>query len=311
MKIFAGSASLDLAEKVSQHCGKRLGKIEKKIFADGEMRVTYGENIRGKDVYLIQSCYSPSDNLIELCLMVQAAKLSSARKIVAIPVYYPMARQDRKDRPRVSVGCKLVSDFLQSAGATRVVSIDLHADQTSTLFDVPFDQLFASYVQIPYIKKLNLDNLVFASPDVGAVKKSAHMSGILKTEMVICHKHRNSDGIIDDMILVGDVRNKNVVIVDDIADTCGTIIECANLLKNKGARSVRACVTHGVLSGDAKQRIQDSIIEELIITDTIPLRLKDHEDYNKISVLSISELLADAIHKIHKNKSVSKLFKYE
>jgi ribose-phosphate pyrophosphokinase len=284
--------------------------METKVFADGELRVTFGENIRGKDVFLIQSCYAPSDNFMELCLMVQSAKLASARKIVAVLPYYLMSRQDRKDRPRVSVGAKLVADFLTASGATRIVSIDLHSDQTGTLFNIPFDQLFASYVQVPYIKNLNLDNLTVVAPDVGAAKKGVHMAGILKTEMVICHKHRNRDGIIDQMIVIGDVKDRDVILVDDIIDSGGTLIDCANLLKEKGAKSIRACIIHGVLSGESKQKIQDSVIEELIITDTIPLRLKENENFDKISVISISELLANSIMRIYEDKSVSELFRY-
>lgn len=311
MKIFAGSASLDFGKKVADHLGKKLGKIETRVFSDGEMRITFGENIRGRDVYLIQSCYAPYENFMELCLMIQAAKLASARKIIAIPIFYPMARQDRKDRPRVSVGAKLVANFLEVAGATRVISFDLHSDQTGSLFNIPFDQLFSSYVFVPYIKNLNLEkNLVFCSPDVGAVKKSAHLSGILKTEMVICHKHRNAEGVIDEMILIGDVKDKDVIIVDDIVDSGGTLIECANLLIEKGAKSVRACIIHPVLSGKAKENIQNSVIKEVIVTDTIPLRAKEGEVFDKFTVVSVTEILANAIKKNHNNKSISSLFKY-
>jgi len=310
MKIFACQSALELGHKVAKHCHTRLGRMETKRFSDGEMRITYGENIRGKDVYIISSCYSPSDNFMELCLAVQAAKLASARRIIAVLTYYPMGRQDRKDRPRVSVGAKLVADFLEAAGATRVVAIELHADQTSGFFNIPFDQLFASYVQVPYIENSKIKNLVFCSPDVGAAKKSAHLSGILKTEFVICHKHRNKDGEIDDMILVGDVTDKNVIIVDDIIDSGGTLIECAELLMKKGAKSVKALVVHPVLSNSAKQKIEDSVIDELIVTDTIPLRLKENEKYKKITVITIANLLGDAIIRNQKNMSVSKLFKY-
>lgn len=310
MKIFAGTASKELGEKVAQCFGKPLSIINFKRFADGEFRVDFDENIRGCDVFLIQSCYAPSDNYFELFQMIDAAKKASARKIIAVIPYFGYARQDRKDRPRVGITSQLVATFLEAAGATRVVAFDLHADQIQGFFRIPMDQLFTSYVYVPYLRQLGLKNLLMASPDVGAAKKAAHLAGILKTEMVICHKHRNADGVIDKMILIGDVEGKDVVIIDDIVDSGGTLIECANLIMKNGANSVRAGIIHPVLSGKAKQKIQDSVISELIVTDTIPLRLKDGEVYDKIKVLSVSELLSDAIIRINNDESVSELFKY-
>jgi ribose-phosphate pyrophosphokinase len=310
IKIFAGTASLELGQKVAGACNIPLGKMETKRFRDGEIRVTFGENIRGCDVYLIQSCYAPADNYFELFLMIQAAKLASARKIVAMPVYFPMARQDRKDRPRVSVGSKLIANFIETAGATRVVSIDFHADQIGVFFNIPCDQLFSSYVFVPYIKSLNLPNLTFAAPDVGAAKKVAHIAGILKADMVMCHKHRNLDGEIDQMILIGDVKDKNVIIHDDIIDSGGTLLECADLLIKNGAASVRAAIIHPVLSGNAKQKMQNSNLVEVIVTDTIPLRLKEGESFSKFSVLSVSNIISEAIQRIHYDSSISEMFKY-
>ena len=236
--------------------------------------------------------------------MIQTCKLSSATKIIPILTYFGFGRQDRKDKPRVGITSKLIADFLETAGATRVVSIDLHCDQLVSFFNIPVDQLYASYVFVPYIKSLKLDNLIVASPDTGGTKKAKYLSGHLNTEMVICYKHRVEANKIDEMLLIGDVKGKNVIIVDDLADTCNTICKAADLMMEKGALSVRAVITHPVMSGDAYNNIETSKITELVVTDTIPLK----QNCDKIKILSVDKLLSIAIENIVDNRSLSKLF---
>jgi ribose-phosphate pyrophosphokinase len=304
VKIFAGSGTNDLAKEVAKKLKVSLGQYELIRFADGEMLATFKENIRGRDVFLIQSTNPPIDNYWELFQMIDAAKKASAKEIVAVIPYFGYARQDRKDQPRVGITSKLVANFLEVAGATRVISVDLHADQIMGFFDIKVDQLYASYVFVPYIKALNLKGLVIASPDTGGTKKAKYMAQHLGCEMVICYKHRSKANTIDEMILIGDVKNKNVILIDDIIDTGGTLCKAAQLMKDKGALSVRAVATHPVMSGDAYENIEKCAISELIVTDTIALK----KSSKKITVISVSDLLSRAIRNMVNNKSISKLF---
>jgi len=304
IKIFSGSGTTSLAKEVAKNLKIGLGQYELIKFSDGEMLPTFKENIRGRDVYIIQSTNPPIDNYWELFQMIDAAKKSSANEIVAVIPYFGYGRQDRKDQPRVGISAKLVANFLQIAGATRVISIDLHADQIVGFFDIKVDQLYASYVFVPYLENLKLKNLIIASPDTGGTKKAKYLASHLNCEMVICYKHRSKANTVDEMILIGDVKGKNVVLVDDIIDTGGTLCRAAQLMMDKGAISVRAAITHPVMSGDAYKNISNCALTELIVTDTIPL--KDSND--KITVLSVSSLLSRAIRNNFNNKSISKLF---
>jgi len=304
VKIFSGSASTGLASDVAKNLKMGLGQYELQRFSDGEMLPIFKENIRGRIVFIVQSGYSPFENYWELFQMIDAAKKASAARIIAVIPYYGYGRQDRKDQPRVGISAKLIANFLETAGATRVVSIDLHADQIQGFFDIPVDQLQASYVFVPYIKSLGIENLVVASPDTGGTKKAKYLSRHLDTDMVICYKHRAEANKIDEMILIGDVKGRNVIIVDDIIDTGGSICRASDLMMEKGAKSVRAVITHPVLSGKAYENIQKSSLTELIVTDTIPIK----DGCDKIKVLSVSTLLSRAIRNIVNNKSLSKLF---
>ena len=304
VKIFSGTSNPELANKVAKNLSIKLGEVEIKKFADGETLPIFKENLRGRTVFIIQSCYGTSNNYFELFQMIHTAKLASAAKIIPIVVYFGYGRQDRKDQPRVGITSKMIANFIESAGATRIVAIDMHADQISGFFNIPVDQLYASYIFTPYIKELNIDNLIIASPDTGGTKKAKYLSGHLGTEMVICYKHRVEANKIDEMILIGDVAGKNVIIVDDLADTCNTICRAANLMMDKGAISVRAVVTHAVLSGNALKNIEESKLHSLIVTDTIPLKQKS----DKIEVLSVDKLLSVAIENIVNNNSLSQLF---
>ena len=303
VRVFSGTSNIELSEKVAKILKIDLGQIEFIKFSDGETLPVFKENLRGRTVFLIQSCNS-IDNYFQLFQMIQTCKLSSATKIIPILTYFGFGRQDRKDKPRVGITSKLIADFLETAGATRVVSIDLHCDQLVSFFNIPVDQLYASYVFVPYIKSLKLDNLIVASPDTGGTKKAKYLSGHLNTEMVICYKHRVEANKIDEMLLIGDVKGKNVIIVDDLADTCNTICKAADLMMEKGALSVRAVITHPVMSGDAYNNIETSKITELVVTDTIPLK----QNCDKIKILSVDKLLSIAIENIVDNRSLSKLF---
>jgi len=304
VKIFSGGSNIDLASKVARNLKMGLGQIEYKKFSDGETLPILKENVRGRTVFIIQSTHSPIDNYWELFQTIDAAKKASASKIIAVLPYYGYARQDRKDQPRVGISAKLVANFLETAGATRVVSIDLHSDQIQGFFDVPFDQLQSFYVSVPYIKELAIPNLVVAAPDTGGTKRAKHMSEFLGTEMVICYKYRSEANKIDEMILIGDVKDKNVLIVDDIVDTAGTLCCASDLMIKKGSISVRAFATHPVMSGAAYENIEKSSLSELIVTNTIPLKNQN----KKITVLSVDALLSRAIRNIVDNKSLSKLF---
>jgi len=304
VKIFSGSSSLELATKVAEKLNMKLGQLEVQRFSDGEFQPIFKENIRGRIVVIIQSTPSPFDNYWELFQLIQAAKLSSASKIIVINPYMGYSRQDRKDKPRVSIGAKLIADFIQTAGATRFVTIDLHQDSIGAFFNLPVDQLYSSYIFAPYIKSLNLSNLVIAAPDTGAVKKAKYLSEHLNTDMVICYKHRPMANKVDEMILIGDVTGKNIIILDDLIDTATTICRSADLMMEKGAKSVRAFITHPVMSGKAYENIEKSKLLELIVSDTISLKQKS----DKIKVLSVCDLLSTAIKNIIDNKSLSKLF---
>jgi ribose-phosphate pyrophosphokinase len=274
-------------------------------FSDGEICPIFLESVRGDYVFLVQSTHSPTDNLMELLLMIDAARRASAYKVIAVIPYYGYARQDRKDKPRVAIGSKLVANMLVAAGADRVITMDLHAPQIQGYFDIPVDHLDSSAVFIPYIQSLKLENLTFAAPDVGAANRIREIASYFEAEMVICDKHRKRANEIASMMVIGDVENKDIVLIDDICDTGGTLVKSAALLKEKGARSVRAMITHPVLSGNAYENIANSVLEELVVCDTIPV---DKSLAKKIKVLTVSELFAVAIRNAYENKSITSLF---
>jgi ribose-phosphate pyrophosphokinase len=304
VKIFSGTNSQYLAEKIAGIYGPGLGKISIQKFSDGEIQPIFLESIRGDYVFLVQSTFSPSDNLMELLLMIDAARRASAYKIIAVMPYFGYARQDRKDKPRVAIGSKLVANLLTAAGADRVITMDLHAPQIQGYFDIPVDHLDSSAVFIPYIQNLQLENLTFAAPDVGSANRIREMASYFNVEMVICDKHRKRANEISSMVVIGDVTGREVVLIDDICDTAGTLTKAAKLLKEKGAKSVRALCTHPVLSGNAYANIENSVLEELVVCDTIPLRGQS----SKIKVLSVSELFSAAIRNAYENKSITSLF---
>jgi ribose-phosphate pyrophosphokinase len=303
-KLFSGTGSQYLAEAIAKKFGEPLGKVNIQRFSDGEIGVEFQESIRGQFVFLIQSTFSPTDNLMELLLMIDAAKRASAYKVTVVIPYYGYARQDRKDRPRVAIGSKLVANMLTAAGADRVVTMDLHAPQIQGYFDIPVDHLDSSAIFIPYIEDLNLTNLTFAAPDVGSANRIREVASYFECDMVICDKHRKRANEIASMVLIGDVKDRDVVLIDDICDTGGTLAKSAGLMKDKGARSVRAFCTHPVLSGKAYENIQNSVLEELVVCDTIPVKpLCD-----KIRVVSTAELFAIAIRNALENRSINSLF---
>lgn len=304
-KIFAGTGSQNLAEQICKSYGCQLGKINIQKFSDGEIQPIFLESIRGDFVFLVQSTYAPADNFMELLLMIDAARRASAGKIIAVIPYYGYSRQDRKDRPRVAIGAKLVANMLTAAGADRVITMDLHAPQIQAYFDIPVDHLDSSAVFIPYITQLRLENLTFAAPDVGATNRIREIANYFEAEMVICDKHRKRANEIASMVVIGDVTNKDIVIIDDICDTAGTLKKAAALLKEKGARSVRALITHAVLSGKAFDNIESSVLEELVVCDTIPLK---QPAPGKIKCITTAELFAVAIRNAYENKSINNLF---
>jgi ribose-phosphate pyrophosphokinase len=303
-KIFSGTGSQYLAERIAESFEEPLGNVNIQRFSDGEIYVEFQESIRGKFVFLIQSTFAPADNLMELLLMIDAAKRASAYKVIAVMPYYGFARQDRKDRPRVAIGSKLVANMLTAAGADRVITMDLHAPQIQGYFDIPVDHLDSSAIFIPYIESLNLANLTFAAPDVGSANRIREVATYFECEMVICDKHRKRANEIASMVVIGDVQDRDVVLIDDICDTGGTLAKSAGLLKEKGARSVRALCTHPVLSGKAYENIENSVLEELVVCDTIPLK----KESAKIKVLSVDELFAVALRNAYENKSINQLF---
>lgn len=304
IKIFSGTGSQQLAQKIAKSFGSPLGKINVQKFSDGEIQPVFLESIRGDYVFLIASTFSPTDNFMELLLMIDAAKRASAYKIVAVLPYYGYSRQDRKDKPRVAVGSKLVATLLEAAGANRVITMDLHAPQIQAFFEIPVDHLDSSAIFIPYIESLKLNNLCFAAPDVGSTNRVRELASFFNAPMVICDKHRKRANEIASMVVIGDVSGKDVVLIDDICDTGGTLAKSAALLKEKGAVSVRAFCTHPVLSGKAYENITNSVLEELVVCDTIPLR----GESPKIKTISVADLFAIAIRNAYENKSITSLF---
>ena len=303
--IFAGSASLELAGKIAEALGINLGDMQVEHFADGEFSVYYKDSIRGKDVFLVQSTYPSSDNIMELLLMVDAAKRASAHYIAAVIPYFGWARQDRKDKPRVSIGAKLMADLLSTAGVTRVITMDLHADQIQGFFNVPVDHLYASMVFIDYLRQTSdLERTVIATPDVGGAKRANSYAKFLGVPMVICHKSRAKANEVAEMTIIGDVTDKDVILVDDIVDTAGAICKAADLMMQNGARSVRAVASHAVLSDPATERINASALKEMIFTDSIPLR--KHSD--KIHIVSVANIFAEAINRVINHESISILY---
>lgn len=303
-KIFACSQSKDLAQKIASHYGIELGKVTLSHYSDGEFQPSFEESIRGLRVFIICSTFPSSDNLMELLLMIDAAKRASARHITAVMPYFGLARQDRKDKPRVPIGAKLVAKMLETAGATRVMTMDLHADQIQGFFEKPVDHLFASTIFLPYIESLKLDNLTIASPDMGGSKRAHAYSKYLGSEVVVCYKQRKQANVIDTMELIGEVKGRNVILVDDMIDTGGTLAKAADVMMEKGALSVRAICTHAILSGPAYEKIENSQLTELIVTDSIPLKKLS----GKIRVLSCAELFADVMHMVQNNNSISNKF---
>jgi ribose-phosphate pyrophosphokinase len=304
VKIFSGSASNYLAKEIAKYYGKDLGAVTTLRFSDGEMSPSFDESVRGCDVFIIQSTFPTADNLMELLLMIDAARRASAHYVTAVIPYFGYSRQDRKDRPRVGIGAKLIGNLLTAAGADRLMTIDLHAGQIQGFMDFPVDHLEGNAIFVPYLKSLNLENIVFASPDVGGVVRTRNMAKFFNAEMVICDKHRKRANEIASMQLIGDVKGADVVLVDDLIDTGGTLCKAAQLIMDKGANSVRAVVTHPVLSGKAYENISNSVLTELLVTDTIPQK----NACDKIKVLSVAELFAKAIGRIRDHESISSLF---
>ena len=303
-KIFACSQSVYLAEKIAKDYGISLGKVTLAKFKDGEFQPSFEESIRGLRVFIICSTFPSADNLMELLLMIDAAKRASARHVTAVIPYFGWARQDRKDKPRVPIGAKLVANLLDAAGATRIMTMDLHADQIQGFFEIPVDHLFASTIFLPYVKSLNLANLTIASPDMGGSKRAYAYSKFLESDVVICYKQRKAAGVIDKMELIGEVKGRNVVLVDDMIDSGGTLATAADLMIAKGALSVRAICTHAILSGDAYEKIENSQLSELIVTDSIPLK----KESKKIRVVSCAPLFAEVMQMVNHNNSISGKF---
>jgi ribose-phosphate pyrophosphokinase len=304
IKFFSGKESRYLAEKIAQSYGMELGKSSVIEFSDGEFQPCFDESVRGCVVFLIQSTFPPSDNLFELLLMIDAAKRASAYKIVAVIPYLGFARQDRKDKPRVSIGAKLVADLLTKAGVSRIMTMDLHADQIQGFFDVPVDHLYASSIFVPYIRDLELEDLVVAAPDMGGTKRANAYSRFLNCEMVICYKLRKKANFVDEITIIGDVSGKNVVIIDDMIDTAGTILLAADLMMQSGAKSVRAVSTHPVFSGNSLEKIDKSALKEVVVTDTVPHKYNS----GKIKVLTVADLFATVIDKVYNYESISSTF---
>jgi ribose-phosphate pyrophosphokinase len=299
--VFSGTKTKYLAEKICQSLGCPLGNLLMTKFSDGEFAVSYEESIRGRDVFLVQSTFPNSDNLMELLLMIDAAKRASARNIIAVIPYFGWARQDRKDKPRVSIGAKLVADLLSVAGIDRVITMDLHADQIQGFFNVPVDHLYASGVIMPYLQSLKLEDMVIASPDAGGSKRANTYAKYLDCPLVICNKTRARANVVASMQIIGDVKDKNVVIIDDMVDTAGTITKAADLMKEAGARSVRACASHCVMSGPSTERVEASALEEIVFTDSIPYS----KDCKKVKQLSVADMFAETIRRVVANESIS------
>ena len=304
IKIFSGRVSRNLAQKITESLGVKLGNESVIEFADGEFEPSFDETIRGSDVFIVQSTMPPAENLMELLLMIDAAKRASANSIVAVLPYFGFARQDKKGKPRVPIAAKLIANLLTAAGVDRIITIDLHADQIQGFFEVPVDHLYASTLFVPYIKSLNLPNLTIASPDMGGSKRANTYAKFLNTEVVICYKHREKANVISKMMLIGDVKGKDVVMIDDMVDMAGTLAKASDLMINQGASSVRAICTHGLFSANAYERLENSQLTEIVVTDTIP---REHKS-SKIKEISVAALFADTIKRIHDKKSISENF---
>lgn len=304
VKIFSGRATQYLSEKIANAYGEPLGEVNYQQFSDGEMSPFLAESVRGHDVFIIQSTFAPSDNLMELLLMVDAAKRASAHNVNVIIPYFGYARQDRKDKPRVAIAAKMIANLLSAAGADRIMACDLHADQIQGFFDIPVDHLDGSYIFVPYLKSLGLKDIMFATPDVGGIKRARNFAKFFNADLAVCDKHRREANKIESMRLIGEVEGKDVILVDDLVDTAGTICKAASIIQENGAKSVRAVCTHPVLSGNAYENIEKSALLEMVVSDTIPLT----KECKKIKVLSVSDLFAKAIRKIHDNESISSLF---
>ncbi|MBZ9630997.1 ribose-phosphate pyrophosphokinase [Salegentibacter sp. LM13S] len=303
-KIFSCTQSKALAEKIAAAYGTKLGNVITSTYSDGEFQPSFEESVRGSRVFIIGSTHPGSDHLMEMLLMLDAAKRASARHITAVLPYFGWARQDRKDKPRVPIAAKMIASILETAGATRIITMDLHADQIQGFFEKPVDHLYASTVFLPYLKSLKLDNLTVASPDMGGSKRAYAYSKALESDVVICYKQRAKANVISHMELIGNVEGKNVVLVDDMVDTAGTLTKAADLMMERGAKSVRAICTHPVLSGGAYDKIENSKLMELIVTDSIPLK----QESKKIKVVSCANLFADVMNRVHNNKSISSKF---
>lgn len=299
--VFSGTNTKYLAERICANLGCPLGKLVITKFSDGEFSVSYEESIRGRDVFLVQSTFPNADNLMELLLMIDAAKRASARNIIAVMPYFGWARQDRKDKPRVSIGAKLVADLLSVAGVNRIITMDLHADQIQGFFDVPVDHLYASGVILPYLQSLHLEDMVIASPDVGGSKRANTYAKYLGVPLVLCNKTRARANVVESMQIIGDVNGKNVVVVDDMVDTAGTITKAADIMKAAGAKSIRACASHCVMSGPASDRVQESALEEIVFTDSIPYTNRS----SKVKQLSVAGIFAETIRRVVNNESIS------
>ena len=299
--VFSGTSTRYLAEKICASLDCPLGNLLVTRFSDGEFVVSYEESIRGRDVFLVQSTFPNSDNLMELLLMIDAAKRASAKHIIAVMPYFGWARQDRKDKPRVSIGAKLVADMLSCAGIDRLITMDLHADQIQGFFNVPVDHLYASGVLLPYVQSLRLKNLVIASPDVGGSKRASTYAKYLGCPLVLCNKTRARANVVESIQIIGDVKDKNVIIVDDMVDTAGTITMAADVMKEAGAKSVRACASHCVMSGPASDRVQNSALEEIVFTDSIPYSHR----CAKVKQLSVADMFAETIRRVVDNQSIS------
>ena len=304
VKIFAGRASQDLAGRIAKSYGISLGDVKVMEFSDGEFQPSFEETVRGQDVFLVQSTMPPADNLFELLLMIDAARRASARKIIAVIPYFGFARQDRKDKPRVAIGAKLIANMLMAAGVDRVITMDLHADQIQGFFEVPVDHLYASTIFFPEMEALNNGNLIMAAPDAGGAKRANSYAKKLDTGLAICHKQRKKANEVAEMTVIGDVSGKDVILIDDMCDTAGTLTKAADLFMEKGAKSVRAFCTHAVLSGPAYERIENSALTELIVTDTIPLKKQS----DKIRVVPVDSLFSDVIRRLINNQSISSHF---
>ncbi len=308
IKIFSCRSSRYLAEKIALSLKLEIGKSSVTVFSDGEFQPAFEESVRGATVFIVQSTIPPVDNIFELLLMIDAARRASAYKVIAVIPYFGWARQDRKDRPRVPIGAKMVANLLDAAGCDRVMTADLHADQIQGFFDFPVDHIYASSIFLPYLRDLKLDNLSIAAPDMGGAKRANAYSRILGCPLIICHKSREKANVVGSMTAIGDVEERNIVIIDDMIDTAGTITKAADMLMDKGALSVRALATHAVLSGPAYERIAKSQLLEVIISDTIPINPSPETDMSKIKILSVAEIFADVIDKVYNYQSISSSF---